>query len=464
MKRRTRKITAMMLALVLVCMGTGLGSIQAYAAKKSNVNDAKNGVVSVQFYLKGAAFYITDGENTRKIQDFGTNGEGKMSSGSGFFVGKTGENPSYIVTNHHVVADYIDAGEGGQFSYPLGYVEDGVLEFIGAQSCELRIYYDDNDYDVAYVDCYGDRDRVDLAVLTIRNGTDKRVPLQIQVPSDDMTGETIYTLGYPGVADNALTSGSHYGLKDMTVGQGIISKLAINEGVGVERIQTNATIMHGNSGGPMVTESGYVVGVNTNSVSRAVSNQADINATYYAISSSEVVDFLNKNSIAYELAGTGGSGAPVLIIVLVVVVIAAAAAVAVILLKKKKASPEAGKAPASGKAFGTSKQPQRAFIRSMAVQHNGLALVVGAAPIMIGRDPANCKLVYVEGTTGVSGRHCSVSYDAAAGEFIVTDMRSTYGTFLLGGQKLNANVPCRLKPGDSFYVGDKANVIRLELG
>ena len=107
---------------------------------------------------------------------------------------------------------------------------------------------------------------------------------------------------------------------------------------------------------------------------------------------------------------------------------------------------------------------QKPIIRSMAVQHNGLTLVAGSTPILIGRDPANCKLVYAEGTAGVSGRHCSVSYDAAAGVFIITDLRSTYGTFLIGGQKLDANVPYRLNPGDSFYVGDKANVIRVELG
>ena len=73
-------------------------------------------------------------------------------------------------------------------------------------------------------------------------------------------------------------------------------------------------------------------------------------------------------------------------------------------------------------------------------------------------------MVYVEGTAGVSGRHCSVAYDGTAGEFIVTDLQSTYGTFLMNGQKLNANVPCRIKPGDGFYVGDRANAIRVELG
>jgi len=93
-----------------------------------------------------------------------------------------------------------------------------------------------------------------------------------------------------------------------------------------------------------------------------------------------------------------------------------------------------------------------------------MTLVVGSNPVLVGRDPATCKVVYAEGTVGVSGRHCQVQYDAATGDFIVTDLRSTYGTFLMNGQKLNANVPYRMKAGESFYVGDKQNVLRVELG
>ena len=124
----------------------------------------------------------------------------------------------------------------------------------------------------------------------------------------------------------------------------------------------------------------------------------------------------------------------------------------------------AGKGLFAGKAASKPQTTQRAFIRSLAVQHNGLAVVVRDTPVLIGRDPNSCKVVYVEGTAGVSVRHCSVAYDGTAGEFIVTDLQSTYGTFLMNGQKLNANVPCRIKPGDGFYVGDRANAIRVELG
>lgn len=480
MRRFMEKAKTAFLTLVLFSLGAGLCSAPAYATGGKKVNEAKNGVVSIQFWIKGASYCALVNNQLIPQAAYNNGQDTRFSRGSGFFVGKSGENPSYIVTNHHVVSRFIEASEGGRCVYNTGeyYTNQAgqqVPKMIVAQSCELRIYYDDNNYDVAYVKDYGDVEKVDLAILSLREPTDKRTPLKIKVPDKDMTSDTIYTLGYPGNADNAYTSASHYGLDDITVTTGIISKF-VADNKGVERIQIDATIQHGNSGGPLVTEDGYVIGVNTNG---SIDVQ-DFEASYYSINASEVVTFLDKNDIPYETAKAGG-GLPIIPIV-IVAVIAIAAVAFVTLSKKKKAAPAAvgasaakaapaPKAVAAGKGLfagkAAAKQPQtaqRAFIRSLAAQHNGLAVVVKDAPVLIGRDPNGCKVVYTEGTAGVSGRHCSVSFDAAAGEFVVTDLRSTYGTFLMNGQKLNANTPCRIKPGSEFYVGDRANAIRVELG
>ena len=476
-----RSLASVLLALVLIVSTISLFNIHALADYNQDVS---SGVVAINFYLVNAGVYVTDGYEFQKMQDLG---DLAWSAGSGFFVGEKGQDPQFIVTNAHVVNDYYATGEGESITIYTGYYYNNAYPIvIIAESAELRIYYDQNDYDVAYIEAMGDMNKVDLAVLRLRNATNKRHALPIMVPTEDMVGNTVYTVGFPSNADNYFTDGSKYGIGDVTVHKGSITKFAINSGKGIERIAIDATVQHGNSGGPLVTEEGYVIGVNTNVYSTSpYDNQ--IEADYYALNASEVVKFLNNNNVPYYTAGAGNGiagllvgGGIVLFLILgfVFLLITVAIIILIVVLvkkKKKKAAAaaggaaKAGAAPAAGAAGAAAGQAaaaegKRAMLRSLAPQHNGMALAVGSTPILIGRDPANCKLIYVEGTVGVSGRHCSVAYDASTGDFILTDLRSTYGTFLTTGQKLNANVPYRVKPGESFYVGDKQNMIRLELG
>ena len=88
----------------------------------------------------------------------------------------------------------------------------------------------------------------------------------------------------------------------------------------------------------------------------------------------------------------------------------------------------------------------------------------GQQGVLVGRDGSVCGIVFKEGTPGVSAWHCSVVWDGRTGEFLLTDLKSTYGTFLATGQKLTPGVACRLKAGDTFYLGEQSNALRVELG
>ncbi len=90
-------------------------------------------------------------------------------------------------------------------------------------------------------------------------------------------------------------------------------------------------------------------------------------------------------------------------------------------------------------------------------------VAIHGEPIMIGRDPAVCKVTFRDGTTGVSGKHCSVSYDPVNRVFLLTDLKSTYGTYLLDGRRVQPGEQMRLAPGNGFYVGDPSNAFRVEV-
>ena len=193
-KQKGMRILAAMMALYLLLAAEFPGSV-AYAFD----NSVKEGVVAIVFAIEEARWYYTwDGINFQRGKVIG-----------GFFIGTSGEDPQYIVTNEHVIDDYVNANEGEQplILYDYQYDSEGDLyaRYISGKSCELRVYYSQDEYEPAYVDSYGDKDKVDLAVLRLRNPTDRRRSLTIMEPTEDMVGDQVYTVGYPGNADNELT-------------------------------------------------------------------------------------------------------------------------------------------------------------------------------------------------------------------------------------------------------------------
>jgi S1-C subfamily serine protease len=178
----------------------------------------------------------------------------QRSSGSGFVIDKLGN----VLTNNHVVSN-----------------------------CSgISVLHNSNKYEATLVSA---DDRLDLALLRTKT-LPSSVPIRREPPT---TGQIVYAAGFP-LTD--LLS------KDMNFTPGMISATS---GIGgdVTRLQITAPIQPGNSGGPLLDESGGVAGVVVSkldavAVARVTGDiPQNIN---FAIKSDVIRIFLDSNRIKYE--------------------------------------------------------------------------------------------------------------------------------------------------------------------
>lgn len=382
----------------------GRGGMDPYEARKS--------VVMVYSYLQ-----LTDGQSA-----------GAM--GTGFAIGKPGEPAEYIVTNGHVV----------EYGYVGPKVYQGQVSSAG-----VEVYFSaaENDYVTSEVVYYSPSDDKDIAIIRLPSKTDKRVPIFVKDAEEVAVGDTAYALGYPGVASSSQQF-STYDEDDITMTKGIISKRTKPVWSNYDAFQMDVYINHGNSGGPLVDEQGYLIGINS---SGAVDEQGKSEGVNYAITSAELMKILDSEKIKYTMAGDGLSRIPVWFAYVFLPAGAFFLFGGILLLAISGRSGKAG-----NRSFG-----KRAVLRGVTGKYAGQSFDLLKSRLVIGRDPATCNIVFDKNTPGISGRHCQVMYDSSEDCFLLTDLGSSYGTFLGNGKKLNANAAEKLSAGDTFYLCDNAN-------
>jgi hypothetical protein len=118
--------------------------------------------------------------------------------------------------------------------------------------------------------------------------------------------------------------------------------------------------------------------------------------------------------------------------------------------------------PAAAPGFGMTPAPPsplvgKPVLRGVAGEYAGAAVTLDAAPSTLGRDPHSVNLVFAPEAALVSKRHCTIRWDVSRGVFVLEDHGSTNGTFLASGERLAANQPRDLRPGERFYIGDLSN-------
>ena len=374
-----------------------------------------------------------------------TQGNSQYGWGTGWAIGKPGEPVEYFVTNGHVVAE--------AYEYPKLYP--------GQIFGEVQVFYSEaeNDYVQAQVVYYSPGTEKDIAIVKIPSPTDKRVALTLRDSDTVEMGMTAYALGFPGDSSNRQTFPT-FGMDDVTITRGIISNQVIPSWATHEAFQMDVSIAGGNSGGPLVDERGRVIGINT---SAAADPQTGLSlGMNYAIIIDELTKILDGERIEYTMAGGGVSWAqPWFAYVFLPIGILALAGGIVLLVTSQK-NGQGAPAYAGAVKAGSNQAPVRggqkhAVLRGVTGKYSGQSFDLLKGKVVIGRDPATCNIVFDKNTPGISGRHCQVVYDPNEDCFIITDLGSSYGTFLGNGKKLTANVAGKLSTGDTFYLCDNAN-------
>ena len=433
--------------ILLCCILTALPARAAGTGGESAVSSARNGVVRI----------------------LAAQPDGSANLGSGFAVGQAGEPSAVFVTNKHVV-------ENSTAVYLLlddrwSETEDGsALNMEYVVRCE--VVYEPETYP-------------DYAILLADRIITERVALPLMPAALAEPGETIYAIGFPSVSDQ-VTVNYTANVDTVTVTAGTISRLAHMAETDTDVIQIDANINHGNSGGPLITEEGYVIGLNTygygDNINLAV--QSD-----YVISRlNDLVDIGTLYEFEYTLITDRSEGSGMMTTVLICVgLLAAAAVVAVLILRRNRKPATAAGYQKDSSGGGSNNSSWKKDDHSSTFPKTGQVDEIGetqpAEPqeelrivgvnghfagrrfaltgtLRLGRLPDQNDLVFPADTTGVSGVHCVVRL--TSGGATLTDLGSSFGTFLNGQNKIPPQQPTALKLGDTFALGSQRQTFRLE--
>lgn len=420
MKNRTSYRLALVAAIISACILMTLASPKGYADWKGSHKDAIQGVVAI----------LSTNDSLNRIMSYGM--------GSGFGVGTAGKETDVFVTNRHVVIDD-QTNKISRYVYIL--LEDGALTEIYNGFGQLSdVKVNQNQLvrcEVLYPKA-NDPEYPDVAILRAERIIPGRVAIPLKSGFEMSAGDKVFTMGFPGSADIAMNlefTGSGAQVKasastgSVTVADGIISRtvnpVELNE---TTVFQHTAAMNHGNSGGPLVDEEGYSVGINTYGFNQADNGVAEYKASLYVDYAMQILDELG---IQYDKYGDSSiftywpwiAGVAALV----------TGTVLIIILKRK--------------------HPNRVEYRLQGVSgpFAGRRFAVEKV-IRMGREPGQNELVFPPDMTAIGRTHCKLELQGK--NLFLVDLGSKNGTFL-NGSRLRSGEAEKVVPGDSFYIANE---------
>lgn len=266
---KTSRLARIFIAAVAVCMLVCLMAPMAFAANDA-VNNCRYGVLQVKLNYTG--------DNNETVV---------VNGGTGFLI-----NDNTLVTSHHVVT--LDSEELEALATLYGKT---VAEVQSRLSITVTV---SRDVTIAASTLTGSYE-MDFAILRLSSSLQGKTPLAIRPSSEVKQTENVYAIGFPDTSA-LLQSYNTYTSDDATITQGVVNKIAtginLYSGANTNYIQTSCNLDYGNSGGPLVDENGFVIGISQGTVGD------DATEYYNAVAIDQVTEVLNALGIIYTPAST----------------------------------------------------------------------------------------------------------------------------------------------------------------
>lgn len=373
----------------------------------------------------------------------------RLALGSGFLVGSEG---GYVLTNAHVIKDCTDKpvivpSSAGEKTFNLG----------------ARVIWISS----------GDpaKKHLDVALLALEKGM-QRKGVRFALRPSVSEGDRVWTMGFPVTADKTASDNS-FAIPSGSLGT--ISRIhaekdsSDKEG-GAKLYQVTAAINPGSSGGPLFNEFGEVIGINTSKAMVAAITIGDKSgkpqltrvvegeSIGWAQQIDEILPILSENHISFAVKRERRNAFWMWVdrdpITASAIGIIGMLALLTLTLLSFRSRLQLDFPP-----FRPRSEPLRDVVRVSS--HTGIVIGVKgdyrgstipmAEELVFGRDSGMCNVVFQQKHTEISGKHCSLRYDAPAKRFYLRDLNSSNGTFAKG-RRLDSGETVALGAGDQFHL------------